>query len=162
MTNCHVHHLISIKLHRAPPKCTSAQNYYCEPWFVVNHWMTIFCVRALVHHLSMFAVHNVGSTNPASYGVGQLDTINFRPCDLMFLLIPTCISYTLRKFWWYNKASFGELVTLEILGKHQQGYGAPSVSLGKGCTKCQGSKVYLVVSSKFYESVQRYLFRQHV
>ena len=29
------------------------------------------------------------------------------------------------------------------------------ISLGpsKGCTKCQGSKVYLVVSSKFYESV---------
>ncbi len=27
--------------------------------------------------------------------------------------------------------------------------------LSKGCTKCQGSKVYFVVSSKFYESVHR-------
>ena len=29
--------------------------------------------------------------------------------------------YTLRKFWRYNKASLGELVPLEILGKNQQG-----------------------------------------
>ncbi len=28
-----------------------------------------------------------------------------------------------------------------------------SLCLSKGCTKCQSSKVYLVVSSKFYESV---------
>ncbi len=28
-----------------------------------------------------------------------------------------------------------------------------SLDLSKGCTKCQGSKVYFVVSSKFYESV---------
>ena len=27
------------------------------------------------------------------------------------------------------------------------------MGLSKGCTKCQGSKVYLIVSSKFYESV---------
>ncbi len=39
MTNHHVHHLISTKLHFAPPKCMSAQNYivnldmyvHCEP-----------------------------------------------------------------------------------------------------------------------------------
>ena len=33
------------------------------------------------------------------------------------------VSFTLRKFWRYNKASLGELlvVPLEILGKHQQG-----------------------------------------
>ena len=30
-------------------------------------------------------------------------------------------AYTLRKFWRYNKASLGELVSLEILGKNQQG-----------------------------------------
>ncbi len=29
--------------------------------------------------------------------------------------------FTLIKFWRYNKASLGELVPLEILGKHQQG-----------------------------------------
>ena len=30
-----------------------------------------------------------------------------------------------------------------------------SLDLSKGCTKCQGSKVYLVVPSKFYESVSQ-------
>ncbi len=74
--------------------------------------------------------------------------------------------YTLRKFCRYNKASLGELVPLEILGKNQQGltWGIwpryyllylldISLGLSKGCTKCQGSKAYLVVSSKIYESV---------
>ncbi len=28
------------------------------------------------------------NTRPALYGVEQLDTIHFRPCDLIFLLIP--------------------------------------------------------------------------
>ena len=69
-------------------------------------------------------------------------------------------------------------VPLEILGKHQQGlpWGVrPSYSslyllrmavayllyrldisceVCKGLTKCLGSKVHLVVSSKFYESVE--------
>ena len=31
-------------------------------------------------------------------------------------------NHILPKFWRYNKASLGELVSLEILGKHQQGF----------------------------------------
>ncbi len=66
------------------------------------------------------------------------------------------INYTLRKFRQYNKASLGVLVPLAILGKHQQ---VPdyllemSLDLSKGSTKFYGSKVYLVVSTEFYESV---------
>ena len=51
MKNRHVHYLISIKLHCAPPKCTSVQNYtlwtlICT--YLVNHRNTILCVRVLV------------------------------------------------------------------------------------------------------------------
>ena len=88
--------------------------------------------------------------------------------DSRYLLITFhFIKYTIRKFLRYNKANLGELVPLEILSKNQQGLPREiwpryihlvylldvSLGLSKGCTKCQGSKVYLVVSSKFYDSV---------
>ncbi len=95
--------------------------------------------------------------------------------SIMYSVVPQeimckkIISNTLRKFWWYNRASLGDLVLLAILGKHQQGLTLGiqprymlvyifaylhdiSLSLTKDCTKCQGSKVYLVESSEFYEN----------
>ncbi len=47
---------------------------------------------------------------------------------------------------------------MEIFSKQRWAIPTPEseciiLGLSKGCTKCQGSKVYLVVSSKFYESV---------
>ncbi len=35
----------------------------------------------------------------------------------MLRMVLDSLPYTLQKFWWYNKASLGELVPLEILGK---------------------------------------------
>ncbi len=68
--------------------------------------------------------------------------------------------YTLQKFWWYNKASLGELVLLEILGKFERLKDVllylldSSSEVCKGLTKCWNSKNHLVVSSEFWKSVQ--------
>ena len=39
MTKRHVHHLISTKLHCAPPKFIGTE-LHCEPWFVCTLWTT--------------------------------------------------------------------------------------------------------------------------
>ena len=59
MQNHCVRHLVSSKLHCALPKCTSVQNYILTLicMFFAKPINTILCVRALVHHLCMFAVH---------------------------------------------------------------------------------------------------------
>ncbi len=62
-------------------------------------------------------------------------------------------SYTLPKFWRYKKTSLGELVPLEIFGKHQRGL---TNKLCRGLTKWWGSMVHLVVASKFWKSVKSY------
>ena len=49
-------------------------------------------------------------------------TIQLADHYILSYCIPHHSSYTLPKFRRYNKASLGELVLLEILNKHQQGY----------------------------------------
>ena len=79
----------------------------------------------------------------------ELNPVNGCPGIPTELVPPNKRSFTL---WRYNKASLGELVSLEILGKHQQG-------LIRESTKFWGRKVHLVVSSEFFKSVLHYLYR---
>ena len=70
-----------------------------------------------------------------------------------FLLFHT--NSTLRKFR-YNKASIGELVPLEILGKHYQGsHTIHAIDPGRHFNVIW--PLHLVVSSKFYESERKIL-----
>ena len=88
---------------------------------------------------------------------------------ILALLFSPQSSYTLPKFWRYNKASLWEFVPLEILGNHQQGLTRSvliyqfsiSYKVCRGLTKCWGSMVHLRVS-EFSKSVSKLIFTKQI
>ena len=63
------------------------------------------------------------SSSCCTHELVNINTVHHNPSamPLFSVFVSYCIGLTIRIFWRYNKASPGELVPLEILGKHQQG-----------------------------------------